>query len=51
MTSIKFTSENKAVVTKMFMKKAMIFDPYTFYEQNPNLGMCKSCKKNNVPKK
>ena len=33
------------------VKKAMIFDPYTFYEQNPNLGMCKSCKKNNVPKK
>ena len=53
MTSIKFTSENKAVVTKMFMKKAMIFgtDEYRllkeFKKENPNVEVTtKNIKKN-----
>ena len=33
------------------VKKAMWFDPFIFYEKNKNLGICKECKKNNVPKK
>ena len=33
------------------VKRAKLFDPYTFYEQNQNLGLCKECKRNNIPKK
>ena len=27
------------------------FDPYIIYNDNPNLGCCKECEKNNIPRK
>ena len=33
------------------VKFARLFDLHTFYEGNQNLGVCRECKKNNVPKK
>ena len=33
------------------VKRVTLFDPYAFYEQNQNLGLCKECKRNNIPKK
>ena len=29
---------------------AMRFDPYTFYNHSQNLGCCKQCKKDGVPR-
>lgn len=33
------------------VKRALVFCPDVYYEKSPNLGLCKMCKKNNVPKK